>query len=117
MFRRFVRPHCKNLKILCTFFIMVQSSKSGVASNVCFHSRWRFLDHFIEFVRFGKNNNCAEMGLRVLKMFHLNYHDRFEFGDLKTPINAASSNWAISIKTCPFWHFVELFRILMLGNR
>ncbi len=36
--------------------------------TVCFHSRGRFLGHFIEFVRFSKNDSCAEMGLRVLKM-------------------------------------------------
>ncbi len=35
MFRRFVRPHCKNLKTLCMFLIILQSSKSGVASNWC----------------------------------------------------------------------------------
>ncbi len=35
MFRRFVQPHCKNLKILCMFLIMLQSSKSGVASSWC----------------------------------------------------------------------------------
>ncbi len=36
--------------------------------NVCFHSWGHFLSHFIEFVRFGKNETCAEMGLRVLKI-------------------------------------------------
>ncbi len=33
MFRRFVRPYCKNLKTLCMFLIVLQSSKSGVASS------------------------------------------------------------------------------------
>ncbi len=36
MFRRFVRPHCKNLKTLCSMFlIMLQSSKNGIASSWC----------------------------------------------------------------------------------
>ncbi len=35
MFRRFVWPHCKNFKLLCMFPIMLQSSKSGVASSWC----------------------------------------------------------------------------------
>ncbi len=35
---------------------------------VCFHGRGRFLGHFIEFIQFGKNDSCAEMGLRVLKI-------------------------------------------------
>ncbi len=35
MFRRFVRPHCKNLNTLCTFLIMLWSSKSGVTLSWC----------------------------------------------------------------------------------
>ncbi len=35
MFRRFVQPHCKNLKTLCMFLIMLQSSKSGDANSGC----------------------------------------------------------------------------------
>ncbi len=39
MFRRFVRPHCKNLKTLCMFLIMLQCSKIGVASSWCHQIR------------------------------------------------------------------------------
>ncbi len=33
MFRRFVRPYCKNLKTQCMFLIILQSSKSRVTSS------------------------------------------------------------------------------------
>ncbi len=35
MFRRFVRPRCKNLKTLCMFLIMLLSSKIILASSWC----------------------------------------------------------------------------------
>ncbi len=35
MFKRFVRPLCKYLKTLCTFLIILLSSKSGIASSWC----------------------------------------------------------------------------------
>ncbi len=35
MFRRFILPHCKSLKTLCMFLIILQYSKSGVASSCC----------------------------------------------------------------------------------
>ncbi len=35
MFRRFVRPHYKNLKTVCIFLIMLHTSKSGVTRSCC----------------------------------------------------------------------------------
>ncbi len=35
MFKKFIRPHCKNLKTLYMFLIMLQFTKSGVTSGWC----------------------------------------------------------------------------------
>ncbi len=56
MFRRFLRPQCKNLKTLRMFLIVLRSSKSGVASSwhrpmldgcgITFFTCWRLRSGF-----------------------------------------------------------------------
>ncbi len=79
---------------------------------VCFHSRGRFWGLFIEFVRFCKNNSCAEMGLRVLKMVPSQLSRWILMQQLENPHKHTSSNWAISIKSQKNLPFLPFLLIL-----
>ncbi len=57
---------------------------------------WAILSNLFNLV---KTTVVQECDLDYQKGSYLNYHDGFKFIDLENSIDAASSNWAISIKS------------------
>ncbi len=75
----FVQPHCKNLKTVCTFLIMLQSSKSGVfpvagavkfemCMVICFlHAEGQLADlksHFLVFFPFKSTSEVSKLKMQ-----------------------------------------------------
>ncbi len=118
MFKRFVQPHCKNLKTLWMFLIMLQSNKNGVASSRCrqiwhvccntFFTCWRSASFWNSIELVTENSKWNVPALWIAFLEPLGYLRSGFQGEKDWKMISRSASWPSACKKCITTHISNL---------